>query len=325
MLVLVLLLTLGLFLLTKGADYFIDSSSSLANKAKVPALVIGLTVVAFGTSAPELFVSSIASIKGSSDISIGNVIGSNLANILFILGIIAIAKPLTIHSTVINREIPFLFLTSIALWLLADDMLFINSDSSIISKSDALILLSFFSVFMYYLFSDIFRKRREHHKNEQVETDIKIKFNSTKKIVIYFFLGLLMLILGANITVSSAVDLARIFGLSEAVIALTIIAVGTSLPELVTSVIAFSKKETELAVGNIIGSSIFNNVFILGFSGTLASINFNPILRSDIVLMIFSSIFLLFLGLNGKKLTKKEGIVLILFYVFYLLFNFYRI
>ncbi len=304
-----LLLILGFAILIKGADLFVDGSSSIASNFKVPKILIGLTIVAFGTSAPEFAVSIKSIISGNYDIVLGNVIGSNILNILLILGFSALFKPLVVSNNTIKKEIPILILfTALFAVLISDSLLDLNVLNSF-TRSDGLISTLFFSIFVYYLISIT----RNHDKKEEK----KIKM-SLPKSFLFTFLGIAMIVLGSNFVVNSASTIAKTVGVSEKLIALTIIAFGTSLPELVTSVIATKKGECDLAIGNVVGSNIFNIGIVMGVPvtifGGISQINFNYI---DILVMLISVVLLFFFSYSGRKIDKKEGFIFLLLFLAY--------
>lgn len=312
----IVLLVVGFFLLVKGADKLVDGSASIAKKFGLSSLVIGLTIIAFGTSAPELIVNILASVQGSSDIAMGNIIGSNIANILLILGVAALFSPMEINSEITKKQIPFSVLAVVALFVLANNAFFDGSNgASVLSRAGGIILILFFIIFLYYTFS--IAKKKDKRNQEQ-----KIKIHSNWKSALFIIGGIIALFLGGKFIVDSASDIARYFGLSEALIGLTIVAVGTSLPELAASIVAARKNQADMAVGNVIGSNIFNIFWILGLSATIKPLNYNPAMNFDIFFLIYITILLIPLIYAGKKnyFTRKEGLVLAILYVAYLTF-----
>jgi cation:H+ antiporter len=313
----------GFYLLVKGADLFIDGSVSIARKLNVSDLVIGLTLVSFGTSAPELAVNVISSIKGNSDIAISNILGSNIANLLLILGISAVIRELNIQENTTYKEIPFSLLAAIVVFILANDQLinFNHQAKNLIERNDGMILLCFFIIFLYYVFS--ISKDNLILEPELSEKEIKLPIA-----ILYIFLGLVGLIVGGDWVVDGAIQIARLIGISESFIGLSIVAVGTSLPELVTSVIAAYKKNSDIAVGNVVGSNIFNIFFILGISALINPLNFKKENILDLNVTIFSTLIVFILLFIGKKHTiqRNQGILLILFYLLYIIFrSFFKI
>lgn len=290
----------------------VDGSSSLAKKYNIPNIVIGLTVVAFGTSAQEFIVSTYAAYKGNSDIAIGNVVGSNIFNIFFILGVSALIFPLTILRNTVFKEIPLSLLAALVLYFLVDDILLSKGTENIISFADGLVLLSFFVIFMYYLV--------HLAKTSGDDEDISIKDMTKYKSLLLIIGGLVLLVCGGKIFVDSAVDLSLGFGMNQAVIGLTIVAAGTSLPELATSVVATLKKNSDIAVGNIVGSNIFNIFFILGISALISPLPKGNITDIDMYVCIIASILLFgtCYVFGKQKITKIEGILFLLCYIVYI-------
>ena len=306
----VILLVLGFIVLIKGADWFVDGSSSIADNFKVPKIFIGLTIVAFGTSAPELAVSIKSIISNNHDIVLGNVIGSNILNILLILGLSALFKPLIVKNNTIKKEIPIMLLITFLFAVLLSDNFFSSHYLNAFTRSDGFVLLLFFLVFIYYLIAITV--------NRDASIGEEIKKMSLPKSIIFTILGIGMIILGSHYVVDSASNIARVIGVSQRMISLTIIALGTSLPELVTSVAATKKGECDLAIGNIVGSCIFNIGIVMALPvaifGGIEKINFSNL---DIVVMLISVILLFIFSINDKKITKKEGILFLLFFAAY--------
>jgi len=310
-----LLFVVGFVLLIKGADFLVDGSSSIARRFHVTDLVIGLTVVAFGTSMPELFVNLIASIKGDTDIAIGNVLGSNICNIFLILGVSSIIYPLSVTKGTVWKEIPLSLLAAVLLGILANDHLIDKSTSSTLTRIDGLVFLSFFIIFLYYSFSIA-------KSIEGMEEHVPARQYGLGKSVLLVISGLIALSVGGKWIVDGAVYMARSLGMSQSLIGLTIVAVGTSLPELATSAVAAYKKNAEIAVGNVVGSNIFNIFFVLGISSLIKPLPFQTKNNIDIVMVIFASLLLFFSMFTGKKrsLDRWEGIVFIFLYAGYLTF-----
>ena len=306
----IILLVVGFIVLIKGADFFVDGASSVADNFKVPKIVIGLTIVAFGTSAPEIAVSIKSIISNNHDIVLGNVIGSNILNILLILGVSALFKPLIVKSNTIKKEIPILLLFTCVFAVLISDSLFNPSHTNAFTRSDGIILLLFFLVFIYYLI-EITINRDKNIKEEVNKMPLV-------KSLIFTALGIGMIIFGSNYVVNSASNIATSLGVSQRMISLTIIALGTSLPELVTSVVSTRKGECELAIGNIVGSCIFNIGVVMALPvaifGGIDQINFSNL---DIAIMLISVILLLGFAQNDKKISKKEGILFLLCFLIY--------
>lgn len=310
---------IGFIFLIKGADFLVDGASSIARQLNISDLVIGLTVVAFGTSTPELFVNIIASFKGNTDIAIGNVIGSNIANVFFILGVSSIIYPLAVTKGTVWKEIPFSLLAAIVLFVVANDQFLDGSQVSDLTRIDGLVFLSFFIIFIYYTFSIATRI-------EGMEEHVPAKQYGWLGSFLYIILGLAGLTLGGKWIVDGAVALATKFGMSESLVGLTIVAVGTSLPELATSAVAAYKRNVEIAVGNVVGSNIFNIFFVLGISAIIKPLPFQMKNNLDIGVVILSSLLLFLFMFTGKKrsLDRWEGLIFLVcygVYVAYLVFT----
>ncbi|MFC4322143.1 calcium/sodium antiporter [Litchfieldia salsa] len=310
-----LLLLVGFALLIKGADYFVEGASTIAQTLRVSPMLIGLTIVAFGTSAPEASVSFIAALEGNSDVAIGNVVGSNIFNTTFILGATAIVFPLAVQSDTIRKEIPFALLGAISLLILISDVQLQFSEVNLITRTEGILLLLFFVIFLYYVFE---MARNNRNTQEEVPTDtINV---SWIKNLIFTIGGLAGIVFGGSLVVENSIDIALSLGMSETLVGLTIVAVGTSLPELVTSITAALKKQTEIALGNIVGSNIFNIFFILGASATIHPLAVDPKIFMDIWLMIFVTFLLLILSRTQHKISKIEGVILAIIYIIYVTF-----
>jgi cation:H+ antiporter len=319
----VLLLLAGLALLTKGADLLVDGASHLAYALGVTPLFVGLTIVSFGTSAPELAINMLAARSGSGDIALGNVVGSNMANMALIAGVSAVIRPVQVQSLIIVREIPFLFLTGLALWFLADDRRFQpGAPAPLLSRGDGLVLLLFFAIFLYYLAAGARAGRqREEPLAEGVEAVQELdRPIGTARALGTVLLGLVGLVLGGQWVVDGSTTIARALGWSEALIAVTIIAVGTSLPELVTSAVAARRGAADVALGNVVGSSIFNTVAILGLTAVIHPLAVNPRLLVDVLLMLAAGIALFLVTLHHRIIHRWEGALLALGYTAYLIF-----
>ena len=310
-----ILFILGFILLIKGADLLVAGASAIARRFNVSDLVIGLTVVAFGTSTPELFVNIVASARGNSEIAIGNVLGSNIANILLILGISAAIYPLSVSKGTVWKEIPFSLLAVIILGLMANDRGIDAADISRLTRIDGLVLLAFFSIFLYYSFGIA-------KAIEGLTDHVPAKAQGIAKSFLLILAGLIGLTLGAKWIVDGAVSFAKSLGMSESLVGLTIVAVGTSLPELATSAMAAYKKNSEIAVGNVVGSNIFNIFFVLGVSATIRPLPFQAGSNVDIGVVIASSLFLFLFIFTGKtrSLDRWEGILFLLLYAGYIAF-----
>jgi cation:H+ antiporter len=307
------LLIIGFVLLIKGADFLVDGASSIARRLRVSDLVIGLTVVAFGTSTPELFVNIIASIKGSTELAIGNILGSNIANVLLILGISSVIYPLTVTKGTVWREIPFSLLAALVLGVVANDRLIDRSGSSALTRIDGLIFLSFFVIFIYY--SSTIAKRIEG-----MEEHVPAKEFGLVKSSLLVIIGLICLIVGGKWIVDGAVHIALKFRMSQSLVGLTIVAVGTSLPELATSAVAAYKRNVEIAVGNVVGSNIFNIFFVLAVSSIVRPLPFQAVTNRDIGVVIVANILLFVTMFTGRKrlLDRWEGLVFLILYAGYI-------
>lgn len=305
------LLLLGFGVLIKGADFLVDGASSLAKKMNVSNLAIGLTVVAFGTSTPELIVSLLSAINGKADASFGNAIGSNNFNLLFILGVAGLIYPLVVQRSTIKYEVPLSILAAVVLYILVNDSILWGSEENILSRVDAFILLGFFALFMFY----IIRTMSSTSDLDQGE----VKIFKTWISIAMALAGLAMLIGGGKLVVDNAILIAQHFGMSERLIGLTILAAGTSLPELVTSCIAAYKKNTDIAIGNVIGSNIFNIFFILGITGAVHPLNYSTAMNFPIYILLGGSVALMIFmfTINTRKLDRWEAVLLLVGYITY--------
>ncbi|KKS35509.1 MAG: Na+/Ca+ antiporter, CaCA family [Parcubacteria group bacterium GW2011_GWD2_42_14] len=304
------LFILGFFLLIKGADFLVDGSASIARKLAISPIVIGLTIVAFGTSAPEFIVNIFASINGNTEIAIGNILGSNIVNILFILGISAIIYPIATKRNTVWKEIPLSLLAAILLGVMANDTLIDGGTFSGLTRIDGIVLLAFFIIFLYYTFGI--------SKVTGGSSDDIQELSYTKSIT-FVLTGLLGLVVGGKWIVDGAVVIAENFNVSQSLIGLTIVAIGTSLPELATSAIAAYKKQTDIAIGNVVGSNIFNIFWILGFSALIRPLPFSRSSDVDILMTILASAILFFIMFVGKKhvIERWQGVLMVLLYISY--------
>jgi cation:H+ antiporter len=317
-----ILFAIGFTLLIKGAGWLVDGASALAGRLRVSSLIIGLTVVAFGTSSPELGVNLYASFQGTTDIAVSNILGSNIFNIFFILGISAIICPLFVREDTVWKQIPLTLLAAAVLGILANDSLIDRVSLSVLTRIDGIILLIFFMIFMYYIFETA---RGERKEGKQLATGAK-QYGLIRAISL-IILGLVGLSLGSKWMVDGAVKLAEALGTSQSLIGLTIVAVGTSLPELATSAMAAYKKNTGLAVGNIVGSNIFNIFFILGISSVVTPLPFNTASNINIGVTIMASALLfiaMFTGAKKHLLERWEGIIFITLYVGFIAYSILR-
>ena len=309
MIVQIILLIVGFIILIKGADIFVDGASSIAGNFKVSKMLIGLTIVAFGTSAPELAVSVKSILSNNHDIVLGNVIGSNILNILLILGVSSMLHFLRVKNNTVKKELPITILITTLFAVLLSDSLFNKGMVNAFTRSDGIILLLFFSVFIYYLIS---------MARNKIDEDSKEEYIPLIKAFAFTIVGIISIVLGSNIVVDSASTIATNLGVSAKMISLTIIALGTSLPELVTSVTATKKGEYDIAIGNVVGSNIFNIGLVIGIPisifGGINQINFSYI---DLFVMLISAVLLFIFSFNDRKITRKEGLVFLLVFIAY--------
>jgi len=300
----ILLLIIGFLLLSKGADLLVDGAANVARRFNIPEIIIGLTIVAMGTSAPEAAVSISSVIRGASGVGIGNILGSNIANILLILGISALISDLYVQKNTVLYEIPFVCFISALLMVM-------GWQYGVLSYGCATILCVLFAMFTMYLFVI-------SQKQKQKTTDTPVENMSVLKMIGCVLVGIIALVFGAKITVNSATDIARICNVSERIIGLTIVAFGTSLPELVTCIVAAAKKYSDIVIGNIIGSNIFNILFVLGITGLIRPIPFENAFLIDSAWGIITSVLLFIFVFHNKKLTKIKGLFFIVLYIIYL-------
>ncbi len=309
-------LVVGFLLLVKGADWFVEGASSVAKKLRIPAFVIGLTIVAFGTSAPELAVSLTAALKGSNDIAIGNVVGSNIFNTLVVLGASAAITPIAVEKGILKKDYPLSIFAAVLLMILSMDMILFKAPEMTISRVDGIILLIVFAFFMYTTVKAGLKERsataEDDHEQELANMSMPIG-----KSIIIMAVGLAGIVFGGDLSVEGAKEIARAFGLSEALIGLTIVAFGTSLPELVTSVIAAKKGESDIAVGNVIGSNLFNIFFILGMSATILPMNVSSTYLYDMLVLVAVMVLTYIPIAKTKKVGRGLGITMVLAYFAY--------
>ncbi len=306
-----IILIIGFVLLIYGANFLVDGGASLAKKLNVPTIVIGLTIVAFGTSAPELVVNIFASLKNNSEIVLGNILGSNIFNILSILGISAVIRNLKLSKTTTLIEVPIVILSSLIIFIVTNDVLIDKRAYSEISRGEGFILLIFFVLFLAY---NIFLGITRDFELEEEIKDLKIQIS-----ILYILIGLAFLIFGGRFVVNSSINIAKFLGISERVIGLTIIAIGTSLPELITSIVASLKKTTDIAIGNVLGSNIFNTLFIIGVSSTISNVSVKPVNQYDIAVNMLTSIFIFIFLFTGKRhqLERWEGVMFLILQIVY--------
>lgn len=310
-----ILFVIGFVILIKGADFLVDGATSIGRKMNVSSIVIGLTIVSFGTSLPELLVNLIASYNDTPDIGVGTVLGSNIANILLILGAAAFINPLPITKNTYFIEVPFSLTAALLVGFLANASLFGKTNDFRISQYDGIILLFFFALFMGYVY--IISKQRK----AEIST-AQFKQMSMSKSIGLIVIGCVGLYFGGLWVVNGATELARFFGMSEVFIGLTVIAIGTSLPELVTSVVAAFKKDTDIAVGNVVGSNIFNLLWILGLSAAIKPIPYDVISNADIFMIIAASTALILAVVIGRRpvISRWEGFFFLVAYGWYITF-----
>lgn len=317
----VLMLLAGLYLLLKGGDLLVDGSSALARRFNISELIIGLTIVAFGTSLPELIVSLFASVNNHPEIALGNVIGSNNFNLFVILGIVGIIAPISVQKKSIKTEIPYSAFLAILLLFMGSG--FFISTKNVISRFDAAILLLTFALFMIFIFHSL----KQDAKNSDNDEKQNAPNLSLKKSIIFILIGLALLVIGGRWTVDASVNIARMFNISEKIIGLTIVAMGTSLPELFTSIVAIRKNSSDIAIGNVIGSNIFNISLILGICGMVKPIPYSPTFNIDIIILILGTALLLVFMFTGKKkkIDRWEAIILIAIYILYTVLHILKI
>ena len=308
----IILLIIGFTFLIKGADWLVSGASSVASNFKVSKLLIGLTIVAFGTGAPELAVSFSSLIGGNTDILLGNVIGSNIINVLLLIGVAALIRPIKIQKDTVSKELPLLLLISTALIVLFLDANINHAVSNVFSRSDAIVCLLFFCIFLYYIISMARKNKKEANKVEKPQYKLGKSF-------LLVIVGLIGVVAGSQLVVGAASTIATVMGISERIIALTVVALGTSLPELVTTVTAAKKGESDLLVGNIVGSNIFNICVVLALpiaiSGSISPENFELL---DLILLFGSSAILSMLARKNHDITRLEGtLMLIIFAIYY--------
>ena len=307
----ILLLAVGFIFLIKGADWLVDGSSSVASNFKVSKLLIGLTIVAFGTGAPELAVSFSSLISGNTDILLGNVIGSNIINVLLLIGIAAVIHPIRVKKDTVSKELPLLLLISTALIVLVLDTTLTEAMANVFSRSDAIVCLLLFGIFLYYLISLARKNKKEAKKIE------KPKYKLGKSFLL-ILVGLAGVVAGSQLVVNSASFIATAMGISERIISLSIVALGTSLPELVTTITAAKKGESDLLVGNIVGSNIFNICIVLSLpvaiSGAITPENFKIL---DLAMLIGSTLLICVLARRDHKITRLEGVLMLTIFTIY--------
>lgn len=308
-----LMLVIGFILLIKGADYFVEGSASVAKKLKVPTFIIGMTIVAMGTSAPECAVSITASIKDSNELAISNVVGSNMFNLMVVCGICAVIVPLTIEVSTLKKEFPFSILVGILL-------LGFGAWGMKVGRIDGIILLILFAGFLYYMVKSGLNARKESAKPTDDEVE-EIKDISTFRCIFYILIGAVAIAGGGDMVVDSASNIATNFGLSQTLIGLTIIACGTSLPELVTSLVAARKNELDMALGNVIGSNIFNVLLVIGIAAAISPVAVTMENIIDLIVMSSMSILVFLFTVKDKKISRIQGIIMLVIYIGYIVYT----
>ncbi|MGL5330973.1 MAG: calcium/sodium antiporter [Peptostreptococcaceae bacterium] len=316
------LLIIGFFLLIKGADYFVDGSSNIANFLKIPPIIIGLTVVAFGTSAPEASVSITASISNQNGMSMGNIVGSNIFNLLMVVGAAGFVKTLYIQKSILSKQFPFLLLASVLMIFLSNDIFFRNFSNNSLSRLDGSVLLILFIMYVFLLVKSAIKFRNSTSDEVSLSFGSDVLTEETQipisKSILYSIFGLLAIIFGGNLVVNSASYIASTFGVSDKLIGLTIVAIGTSLPEFITSIVAATKGESDIALGNVIGSNIFNILFILGISSLISPMTIDSSLIIDSIFMVFVTCLTYFFALRKKDIDKFESLTLMAIYLAYM-------
>ena len=302
-------LVVGFILLIKGADYFVDGSSSIAKKLKVPSLIIGMTIVAMGTSLPELAVSVTASLAGNNAIAISNAVGSNIFNLMVVCGFCTLFCPLKVDKKTLKKEFPFSVLVAIILLIL-------GGIGMILGRVDGIILMVIFAGFLYSMVNSAKKARAAGENTEEEE----YKILPVSKCILFIIGGIAAIVLGGNLVVDSASTIAANFGMSDTLIGLTVVAFGTSLPELVTSAVAAKKNEVDMALGNVIGSNIFNILLVLGVSAAISPVVFAMENIIDIIVLVVMSIIVLFFAWSKQKIVRSEGIIMLVMYAAYMVY-----
>ena len=325
----ILFLVIGMVFLIKGADFFVSGASAFAKRLKVPSMFIGLTIVSLGTSLPELSVSVVSAISGSVDMSVGNIVGSNLMNMLFILGFVAIAAPVPMSRTSKKIDFPFLIAITGVLFLFSLDTFLDGAASNVLSRTESILLLILLVLYLYILIFNANRKRKRQIKQEMYigntqSDEPKEKELKIWQIIVYFVLGLAAVVFGGECVSTTASFLAIKMGMSEALVGLTIVAFGTSLPELVTSVVASKKGENDLALGNVIGSNIINISLILGLVGLIGQAPVSSVILTDMIFLFVTTIIFTCCCVTKDSISKKEGIFFMAMYIAYLAFAIVR-
>lgn len=306
-----LILLVGLGVLIKSADFLVDGAISIANRMRISRLVVGLTIVSFGTSLPELLVTLVAGLNNKPDLAIANIVGSNIANVLLVLGIAAIIRPLPVKNSTVVSEIPFSLTAALLVGFLANAALFSGSADLSISRVDGAVLIFFFLLFMIYVYTVT---------TELDSEDEELSSLTRLRTTVYLVLGVLGLYLGGELVVRSAVDLAAQVGVDDAIVGLTIVAVGTSAPELVASGVAAYRGQTDIAVGNVVGSNIFNLLWVLGFTSMVVELPFEAVTNIDLAMVVFSSALILVSMVVSRRnaVLRWHGVTFVLLYIGYI-------
>lgn len=320
----IIAILVGLVVLIAGAEGLVRGASSLASKLNVSPLVIGLTIVAFGTSAPELTVNVISALQDSPDLAIGNIVGSNIANVLLILGITSIIAPIAVRSSTVWKEIPLAFLGTVLIFVMGNDRLFDGVGFNALTRTDGIALIALMAIFMYYIFG--LAKVENSEKKLDSTDDTQVRIYGLPSSIMMTVVGLAGLVIGGRLLVTGAIDVAQTAGLSEALIGLTVVAIGTSLPELATSVVAALRKQADIAIGNVVGSTIFNIFWILGITSTITTLPFSAQINFDVVVSIIATgLLFVFMFTSGRRsLVRWEGTVFVLMYLSYIAYLVYR-
>lgn len=316
-----LFLVIGFVLLIKGADWFVTGASEMARLLRVSPVLVGLTIVAFGTGAPEATISIIAALEGNPGVTIGNVVGSNIINIAGVVGVTAIIFPLAVENQTARKEIPFTLLASVAFMALIWDVGMDLETTNLLSRGDGIVLLLFFAIFMYYVFELAMNHREEDVISGEGDPSNEVGWG---KNTIVTLLGLGAIVLGGYWVVESSTDVAIRFGMSETLVGLTVVSFGSSLPEFVTSITAALKKHSDIALGNIVGSCIFNILFVLGITSIITPLHIETKIFIDVLFMIILTIFLLIFSRTNWKIGKGEGSIFVIAYLIYLVYIIYR-
>lgn len=323
-----IMLIVGFFFLVKGADWFVGGCSSVAKLLHVPTIIIGLTIVAFGTSAPEAAVSITAALKGSNDIAIGNVVGSNFFNLLVVVGLCAVIKPMKISKDILKKEFPQSILVGVLLLILSLDMWIFKAPSNTIGRIDGLILLILFAGFVFIQVRNALKAMKSSKNNADglvlEAAEVEVHTLSPLKSILFIIIGLALVIAGGDFVVDSATAIARSFGLSEAFIGLTIVAFGTSLPELVTSIVAAKKGENDLALGNVVGSNIFNILLVLGASAAVHPVTVAMDSIYDLIILTVVSLITYGFARIKFEINRLEGVLMVAMYAAYVVYLFIR-